>query len=465
MKLSEWNSVVEFIKEFKEREEELSKKITRTGNIPDEIINRSKCKTHEHIEELDTREQSLVEAFLNWYKQEEVEKFVYRDRVRSEKDTAYVEYSKENDEENSNSYPHIKPIKETNKLNKFFTKFASTQDNISIEGSLKLSNEDILEKARKKVKVYQENEDSVTTLGSSMKTVNLVFCSEEYKEKINRTKCGCLKKEGRIWKHSNCKWKRGLFTKIAEEHNIKTEYLLEDSFRGTRIEFYLPKEEVIISEKDIDEDKLEGYNPKLLVLFCEPSNIVNYLEHDCDILVVSEEGNRFVDSDREIEDSLEEIINRLVRDLMELRKDESGKDHDRIQSAMMNLGQEMGFFPEEEYGITGLKADIVWRERNEGDITVCGEIETSAGWKKDILSTWEPQPELAVLISTRHKTNKIAEDLAELSVMEFMPHKFLFLNFKTEDGFLFEGNEPIAKYTIGEDINESKEESFSIEQI
>jgi hypothetical protein len=462
MKLEEWSEYTELLKDYWQRQDELKTQILKTGEIPDEVIDKSPCREYQQIEELSDEEKELVETFLDWYRKNDVSGF-HLAEVGGYK----VKYSKKSDEPGGADFEHSKNLSHNSKLTKFFKKFAHTADSIKIRDDIDLKSEDAISYAKKEVRRYRDaghNHRFDTPNPTGIKE-NLIFCPESYREEINQTKCGCLSKEGKVFNDKRCGWKYGLFVKMAEDRGFDIQDINLENVVRQGIKFYLPEDEVVISQRGINDEVIEGYDPNLLVILSEPSNIIQYLEYDCDILVISEEGSRFINADREVEGSIEEMINRLVRDLTDKRKEMQGKEHTRIQKAMKELGQDIGYFPDEEIGISGLRADVAWRKRENGNVVMCGEIETSGGWKKDLLSTWETQPELAVLITTSHKTNKVAKDLAKLYVMDEMPHQFLYLNFKTGDAFLFDGNDPLAKYQVGEDIHEEAEKSFSIEEI
>jgi len=79
--------------------------------------------------------------------------------------------------------------------------------------------------------------------------------------------------------------------------------------------------------------------------------------------------------------------------------------------ALYSIGGELGYVPQKEYGKSGVRIDCVWFDR-EGKIQVASEVETTATWKKDLISTWEVEPKLAIIVGFP-KTDKVAQNLMQ----------------------------------------------------
>jgi hypothetical protein len=77
-----------------------------------------------------------------------------------------------------------------------------------------------------------------------------------------------------------------------------------------------------------------------------------------------------------------------------------GNDHDRTIDALSRIGTSMGYVSKTEFSQPGVRIDLVWYDR-EGNIQVACEVETSSTWKKDLISTWEVEPSLAIIVGAR----------------------------------------------------------------
>ena len=92
----------------------------------------------------------------------------------------------------------------------------------------------------------------------------------------------------------------------------------------------------------------------------------------------------------------------------------------------------------------GNRVDLIWLDRN-GAIFSALEVETTLSkWKKDLVTTWETEPEFAVIL-TRAKSEKSIKDIIQYTLLKDMPHKLLFVNITSKKAYLVE-NQEILKY-------------------
>jgi hypothetical protein len=70
--------------------------------------------------------------------------------------------------------------------------------------------------------------------------------------------------------------------------------------------------------------------------------------------------------------------------------------------------------------------------------------------KKELISTWEVEPKLAV-ITGFSKTDKTAKNLIESSLMKNIPHLVLYINKETNHALLLDKQEVVKTYTLKEE--------------
>ena len=92
------------------------------------------------------------------------------------------------------------------------------------------------------------------------------------------------------------------------------------------------------------------------------------------------------------------------------------------------------FTPQTEVAQKGARVDLVWLG-DKGKVEVAIEVETSAQWKKDVVTTWESFPILAIVLA-HYKTEKAIEDLVQYGLLQQMPHKLLFIGYIQKKAYL-----------------------------
>jgi len=147
-----------------------------------------------------------------------------------------------------------------------------------------------------------------------------------------------------------------------------------------------------------------------------------------------------------VEQSIEKIIQTIVERLDQYSSEVRGKEHDRLIAAFQKIGQELGFISQPELSQKGARVDVVWLNR-EGGVDVAIEVEVSAQWKKDIVTTWETGPKLAVVLA-HYKTDKALTDVIQYNLLQYMPHKLLLINYLLKKAYLLEKQEIIRAYDL-----------------
>jgi hypothetical protein len=237
---------------------------------------------------------------------------------------------------------------------------------------------------------------------------------------------------------------------IRERYGSSIYYLREDSIVITGLPY---KAGLRITEERL-RDIVEYLTPELIVAFDDHSNLPSYLELQTDILFCNEDGVFYYDMNREPEKNMRKICEKIAENLNPYIEKQRGKEHGRIVSAIYSIGQELGFVPQQEYGKSGIRIDCVWFDRS-GKIQVAAEVETSSTFKKDLISTWEVEPKLAVIIGDA-KSDKVAESLMKFSLMKSIPHFVFYINKQTEHAFLFDKQEMVKFYELKQDEEKTK---------
>jgi len=284
----------------------------------------------------------------------------------------------------------------------------------------------------------------------------LFLCCELCKARTEKFGCtdGVIK-NGFIFKE-RCDLNSLLLRKLLNESNIPFEISERSDHFWSTPQFYLRQLETLIllpyssasfqTFTNSIESIISVLKPKLVVCFGEKSELLNFLGFDINVLIVSEKGFYFYDQSRPVEKSIDVIVDNIVKKLDDYAERIRGNEHDRLLKAFEKIGQELGYVTEREHSKKGVRVDCVWYDR-EGKSIVAIEVETRGGWKKDIISTWELEPNLAVIV-TYQKTDAVPKALMDFALMKNMPHKLLYINMETKNGFLFDKQQILKKYNL-----------------
>ncbi len=281
-----------------------------------------------------------------------------------------------------------------------------------------------------------------------VESVDVLFlCCQDCEREIRKRGCDVRISRSGFIHHVQCDLKDLIMRKALKDAGVA----FESGEKGRlvfhpSVEFYVRDHSVLITDRP-DEATISRLSPKLLVMFGRKSAITSLLDLKVDILLVTGEGEfYYYDHNRTVEKSLDAVVRRIVEKLDIYADRNRGNEHDRIIQALEQIGQELGYIPEREHGGKGARIDCVWFDR-EGRIGVAIEVETKGGWKKDIISTWELEPELAVVV-TYQKTDSIPATLVEFSLMKYLPHRLLYVNMERKSAYLFDKQQIVGRYSL-----------------
>ncbi len=289
----------------------------------------------------------------------------------------------------------------------------------------------------------------------------LYLCCDGCKQLIGNTGCDRVRKRGFLFDF-DCPLEDIVLRRRLTQHRLAYENLEEEEKTSehtiTYIHpdwrnpvYYLRQQSSVISLKgarslDRLRDIAKYLNLELIVSFDDHSNLPSYLELHTNMLLYNQDGLFFFDKERQPDKDMQKICEKIASSLNAYVEKERGSEHDRVVSALFATGQELGYVPQQEYQKSGVRIDCVWFDR-EGKIQVASEVETTSTWKKDLISTWEVEPKLAILV-VHAKTDKVASNLMKSSLMKSIPHFVFYINKLTDHAFLFSKQEVIKHYDL-----------------
>ena len=176
-------------------------------------------------------------------------------------------------------------------------------------------------------------------------------------------------------------------------------------------------------------DLIEEVKPSAIVIFGKKKEILDLAKYGIDIICIHEDELLYLDSEKEVSGDIESIITQLVTNLCKFADEERGSEHQRYINALAKIGKELGMIPQLEYTSKGSRVDCVWLDRS-GSVYGALEVEISGGIKKDVVTTWELAPKVAIILN-QTKTNKPIEDLAGYTLLKECPHPLIAINIQT----------------------------------
>lgn len=280
-----------------------------------------------------------------------------------------------------------------------------------------------------------------------------LLCEDCY-NRIDKIGCeNAILRKGFVYDPFRCDFEGIIFKNLLKKYDIRFDAIESEVYRN-EFEYFLPDMSALITKRTIElKDIAEKLKPEIILGFGEQQDIVNFLEYNSNIIIFddSEEAQQrffLFDKSKKVEDSIEKVILRIVSKLNEYAEQIRGKEHDRLIESLFKIGQDLGFIPQKELPQKGTRVDLVWLNR-EGKIFAAIEVETSAQWKKDIVSTWETEPKLAIVVSY-YKSEKGIKDSLQYVLLENMPHKLFFINNFTKKAYLIERNSILKYYDLAE---------------
>jgi len=471
------NTLTPLFQEYQRQRSDLDKYIIKHGTVPLSICNICPRKTIQKIEKFNDNSHQLSSNLLKWMRRKDVKKlssdgqnisfqstkksvekvkgtmcFSYLGIIRSEKLYEYkLPLSKLKDKDffpllvsPFQSITFCSHLNENNIMDQAYPVNITILNKGDEMGRLNIS------------EIYPRRVEELWTEKSSILNKLKLLCEECY-SRIDEM--GCEKsiiKRGLVYDH-HCPLKEIIFKKLLDKYDIAFEKQeFKEYVPYTELfEYYLPELNTIVIRGYSDYSNIKNLvqmvMPDCLLIFGEKHVLLNYLDIGTNILIMDENGvgQIFVfEKDRKIETSIDKIIEVIMQKLEEYSDKERGKEHDKLINAFKRIGKEFGFIVQPELVKRGTRVDLVWLDRN-GKIFVAIEVETTAQWRKDIISTWETEPELAIIL-THYKTDKCIYDLIDYSLLKNMKHYLLMINYPLKKGYLLKGDEIVKTYKIGE---------------
>jgi hypothetical protein len=278
-----------------------------------------------------------------------------------------------------------------------------------------------------------------------------VLCKECY-ERIDSIGCEeSIQRKGFVYVHG-CPTHKIIFQNLLEKHAIK--YVAGEErrfYESHSLELYLPDLRVLVSDTSGDlTPTIESLKPDSLLAFETKKDLPHLLQFGTNVILFdpAAEKNALIvfDKNSPVESSEERIIQKIISDLDRYSSEVRGKEHDKLVEAFRKIGEELGFVTQAEMAQKGARVDVVWLAK-DGEAQVAIEVETSAQWKKDIVTTWETSPKLAVVLA-HYKSDKGVQDIIQYNLLQYMPHRLLFISYLQKKAYLIEKQNIIGSYDI-----------------
>ena len=305
----------------------------------------------------------------------------------------------------------------------------------------------------------------ISPIGYSSDIYSMFIGCEECISLKKNTRCNSVYKDGFIYSFG-CPFKDLLLKRRLDVMGLSYEtgererpnsllYISGYDFPREQT-YYFRDLDVLLNTGREEKETIKYLKPSLLVTLSPHTNLPDYLEYDIDVLFYDEDGFYLYEKETQVENEIAVICDRIISDLNKVMEGLRGNDHDRTISALNQIGASMGYVSKTEFSQPGVRIDLVWYDR-EGNIQVACEVETSSTWKKDLISTWEVEPRLAIIVGFA-KTDRVAKNLMSITLMKYVPHPILYINKISDNAFLFEKNSIIKSYKLlSEDSRKSEE--------
>jgi hypothetical protein len=298
---------------------------------------------------------------------------------------------------------------------------------------------------------------------SNVAVIEKLWTKQERKEEDLRLLCSecaarfqtvrceeSIRKVGFIYEHW-CPIKYGVLKHRLQKYKIR--FIVNENVRyiSTDPDIYLPDLHTLITfrhqPRDISE-VISTVQAECVVVFGAKRSLISYLTLGANLIIVDEESGQVLlyDKNRKIEESMDVIIMATINKIEGYSNELRGKEHDRLVGVLQRIGEELGFATQTEFEKKGSRVDLVWLNHN-GDVYVAIEVETSAQWKKDLITTWEVEPKLAVIV-TNYKTEKTIDDILQYNLLRYMPHKLLLINYLLKKAYLIELQQLMKYYDM-----------------
>jgi hypothetical protein len=278
-----------------------------------------------------------------------------------------------------------------------------------------------------------------------------LLCSECY-GRIESTGCedGITKRGGFVFSYT-CPMKQVLLQDLLAKNKIAFTAPKLEHWYNRSTTMYLGDLEVLVTDEKNVDDHVEKLDPKCILAFGTQKSLFSYIRLGINVIIFDdsvEATQRYFlfDRDKRVDHSIENIVKAVVNKLDIYAGKMRGKEHDRLVGAFQKIGRDLGFVTQQELGVKGTLLDAAWLDR-QGVVHVAIEVETSSSWKKDIVSTWEAQPKLSIIL-VHDKTDRGIKNLTQYALLLVMPHKLLLVNYALKRAYLVEKQEVLKCYDL-----------------
>lgn len=429
------------LEDFINQKNQLEKQIKHDGTVPVEIRKECVFNSIVAVRRFDEEVTSRLPAFVKWIANNEIVRLQYdglilradskKDRLDGKKPSGQM-VGTESQEIRSYIYEldvekfqhrEILPLLTTFKFQRF-SHCDHLQDLDSYENA---------------IPILLTRQLRTSQIGGSQSDDLILLCLDCERRIENTCSELDIRKDGPIY-ISNHNHDQVIMRLLLRKYSIEFEEP-DKSFRYERrgLEFVLPKFSALITDKKRElDDRIEKLKPSLIIARGQKSNITNYLGTNCNVILFDDSPDAFqrfaiFDKSKTIEQDEEKCCHHIIQNLDAYVDELRGKDHDRIIESLGRIGRELGFVSQREVPIKGSKVDLVWMQR-DGSVFGAIEVETVSSLKKDIISTWELEPKLAIIVG-HFQTDKSITDMLDYVLLKSMPHKLMLINNTTKKAY------------------------------
>lgn len=463
----------------------IQKRITQLGTLPEEIISECPIRNIVNLNKFDEATLTHRAEFVHWLKENEISviqsngnEIYLRAKVEriNGKSGARTPESiimssrglKENEIIEYEFHQSVSSFKKK-EIYQFLSKYAfngiSTCRHIDENTASDAFPIVITKKPHAFVIISREN--SLEALSGERQTTNLqLLCSDCY-QRIDKLCCDdALTKRGIGYtEHHNPSFDYLLTKLLLKKHNVDfKEYGDNDRFSRETPVFFLSKFNVLLTmpHREI-ENAVETLKPEVVIIQGKKEDIASYLKFNTDLIIFdgSEKADQryfLFDKEKTVETDIEKCCLHIIENLEKYSEEIRGKEHDKIIESLVKIGKDLGFIPHRELENKGARVDVAWLNR-DGSVFSALEVETSSQWKKDVVTTWETEPRLAVIVS-HYKSEKGIKDILRYVLLKHMPHKLLFINNLSKKAYLIEKQEIRRYYDLNKKAEIPKSEVF-----
>ncbi len=439
-------------------------RIRRHGTISSEICAKCSFRNIENVEKLDPASDRDPQALLEWLRDNEI-----RDIMSTGEVLAFRSSMKEVEGVKGNipmlemglalapntekvlydyriSASKLKKKQFTKLLERPFSEIHTCQHVSGLSGKNYLA---YVTKASS-TRLYERHQRVEELWEKDNLTLRYTVLCKECFDRIDSLGCEeSIRKEGFTFVH-RCPTRKVIFQNLLDKHGVR--YFSgehERLYEGRELTVFLQDLGVLALDSFKDTaPAIEKLKPDTLLAFGAGHTLPRFLQFGTNVILFDPEAEKgpllVFDKDAQVQKSEAVIINSILEKLDDYSSQIRGKEHDKLVGAFERIGKELGFITQTEMAQKGARVDIVWLGER-GSVEVAIEVETSAGWKKDIVTTWETSPKLAVVLA-HFKTEKAVEGIVQYDLLRYMPHKLLFIGYLQKKAYLIEKGEIIKTY-------------------